>query len=234
LCAFRVKPTTLLEGLPASQQRNFSGRLTFVPAGHEFYGWQDPRVLTRASHFYIDPKGPLLDEELRFAEVDFKPRLFFSDPVLWRISLRLKAEVENGARLAHYGEALGVLLGHELVRLNGAAAQPLARGGLSSWQQKKVTDFIEDNLAEELSLQTLAALVNLSAFHFARAFKQSFGLPPHRYHTVRRMERAKVLLAGRSVTEVGLAVGFAETSSFSAAFRKTAGLSPSEYRRGLT
>ena len=48
-----------------------------------------------------------------------------------------------------------------------------------------------------------------------------------------RIERAKALLVERSVTEVALAVGFAETSSFSATFRKAAGCSPSEYRRGL-
>jgi AraC-like DNA-binding protein len=107
------------------------------------------------------------------------------------------------------------------------------QGGLSSWQQKKLADFIEANLAEDVSLAQMAGLVGLSPYHFARAFKQSFGVPPHRYHVRRRMARAKALLAERSVTEVALAVGFAETSSFSTAFRKTTGLAPSEYRRGL-
>jgi AraC family transcriptional regulator len=110
---------------------------------------------------------------------------------------------------------------------------PLARGGPSGWQQKKVADYIEDHLADALSLQALAALVDLSRYHFARAFKQSFGVSPHRYHVSRRIERAKALRTEGSVTEVVLAVGFAETSSFSAALRKTSGCSPSEYRRGL-
>jgi len=89
--------------------------------------------------------------------------------------------------------------------------------------------------APHLALGTLAELVDLSPYHFARAFKQSFGVPPHRYHVSRRIERAKELLAApsSSVTDVALAVGFAETSSFSAAFRKTTGYAPSEYRRGL-
>ena len=225
---------TSLEGLPKSTLRSFSGKLTFVPAGHEFYGWQQPRLLTRVNFFYIDPRGPLLEEELRFADVDFQPRLFFDDPVLWKIALRLKAEAETGARLPRYGDALGILLGHELVRLNSTPSRGYALGGLSGWQQKKVADFIEDHLADTLSLRALAGLVELSPFHFARAFKQSFGVPPHRYHVSRRMERAKALLGERSVTEVALAVGFAETSSFSAAFRKAAGCSPSEYRRGLS
>jgi AraC family transcriptional regulator len=134
--------------------------------------------------------------------------------------------------LPHYAEALGVLLAHELVRLNGGAMSALARGGLTGLQQKRVTDFIEEHVARDVKLSELAALVELSPYHFARAFKQSFGVPPHRYHTGRRIERAKEMLSTRSVTEVALAVGFAETSSFSAAFRKTTGLTPTEFRRG--
>jgi AraC family transcriptional regulator len=75
----------------------------------------------------------------------------------------------------------------------------------------------------------------LSTFHFCRAFKQSFGVPPHRYHTNRRIEQAKAMLAERkhSVTEVGLTVGFSETSSFTAVFRKITGQTPSRYHRAF-
>ena len=81
----------------------------------------------------------------------------------------------------------------------------------------------------------MTKLVDLSPFYFCRAFKQSFGIPPHRYHVNRRIERAKALLAEResSVTDVALEVGFSETSSFSAAFRHTTGTTPTEYRRTL-
>jgi AraC family transcriptional regulator len=60
-------------------------------------------------------------------------------------------------------------------------------------------------------------------------------MPPHRYHTSLRIERAKTLLAKpfSSVTEVGLTMGFQETSSFSVAFQKTTGLTPTAYRRSL-
>jgi AraC family transcriptional regulator len=131
-------------------------------------------------------------------------------------------------------DSLVTRLGHELVRLKFEAtpAYALGRGGLTGWQQKKLANYIEERLSEELPLSELAAVVGLSRFHFARAFKQSFGLPPHRYHMNRRMERAKTLLAAeRSVTEVAMEVGFAETSSFSAAFRRTMGIAPSAFRR---
>jgi AraC family transcriptional regulator len=73
----------------------------------------------------------------------------------------------------------------------------------------------------------------LSQHHFCRAFKQSFGVPPHRYHVQRRIEQAKLLLTDRaiSITDIGLTVGYSQTSSFSVAFRKLTGWTPTEYRR---
>jgi len=233
----RDEGETSVEGLPPSRLRSISGKMTFVPAGHEFRGWQQPRVRTRVTYFYIDPHGPLFDDSADVASIDFRPRLYFFDPELWQLAIKLKEEATSAdARQPHYAEALGILLGHELIRLNNGPALPrVSRGGLSGWQQKRVADFIEEHLSDDVRLAEMAELVELSPFHFARAFKQSFGVPPHRYHVNRRIERAKTLLArpASSVTEVALAVGFAETSSFSAAFRKTTGSAPSDYRRGL-
>ena len=108
-----------------------------------------------------------------------------------------------------------------------------SRGGLSGWQQKRVVDYIDAHLADALRLAALAQIVGLSPFHFARAFKQSFGVPPHRYHVGRRIARAKVLLDDNihSVTTIARDLGFAETSSFSATFRRVTGTSPMGYRR---
>jgi AraC family transcriptional regulator len=60
-------------------------------------------------------------------------------------------------------------------------------------------------------------------------------VPPHRYHTRLRIERAKTLLAkpASSITEIGSTTGFQETSSFTAVFHKTTGLTPTAYRRSL-
>lgn len=82
---------------------------------------------------------------------------------------------------------LGRVLAHELLRLQQGSAptKQLVRGGLAAWQQRIVTTYIEEHLAEPILLATLAELAGLSTYHFCRAFKQSFGLPPHRYHTSR-------------------------------------------------
>jgi AraC family transcriptional regulator len=113
------------------------------------------------------------------------------------------------------------------------AAPVDSRGGLSGWQQRRLSDYIDAHLGEALRLAALAQLVDLSPFHFARAFKRSFGVPPHRYHVGRRIARAKDLLdnSTNSVTAIARDLGFAETSSFSATFRRVTGTSPIRYRR---
>jgi AraC family transcriptional regulator len=136
-----------------------------------------------------------------------------------------------------YAEALGIALTHELVRINCDAArrEPANRGGLAAWQQKRVAAYIEENFADEIPLATLAELARLSPYHFSRSFKRSFGMPPHRFHASRRIERAKQLLANRElpVTTIALDVGFSETSTFTAAFHRLTGQTPSHYRRNL-
>ena len=234
----RIDGETVVEGLPRSTLRNFTRRLTFVPAGHDFRGSQTPRALTRATYFYIDPRGPLADPSLRFGEIKFKPRLFFYDRGLWETALKLKLLVENpGSMQRQYAEALGVVLTHELVRINSGAArrEPANRGGLAPWQQKRVAAYIEEHVADDIPLATLAELARLSPCHFSRSFKHSFGTPPHRYHASRRIERAKQLLGDpkRSVTAIALEIGFSETSTFTAAFRRLTGQTPSRYRRSL-
>jgi AraC family transcriptional regulator len=181
-------------------------------------------------------QDPLFDLESGIPCPTIGPRLFFFDQAVWDTALKLKAEVGNSDPGSHqYAQALSLVLMHELIRLERAtsgAARPL-RGGLPAWQQKRAVDFIEDHLAEEISLTALAELVDLSLYHFARAFKQSFGAPPHRYHMARRMDRARSLLQrpALSVTQIGIQIGFRETSSFTRAFRKFTGLTPTEYRR---
>jgi AraC family transcriptional regulator len=145
--------------------------------------------------------------------------------------------MEDGSENKRYCEALTVVIAHELMRSQGIirSRSPQARGGLAVWQQHIVVRYIEEHLADTIPLAVLAKLVNLSSYHFCRVFKESFGVPPRRYHSNRRIERARTLLAdpAKSVTETALALGFGQTSSFTAAFRRTTGISPTEWRRGL-
>jgi AraC-like DNA-binding protein len=233
----RVAGETSVEGLPRSTLRDLARKLTFVPAGLAYHEWMEPSLLPRITYFYLDPAVLQLALDVDCEPALRTPRLFFEDTALWETALKLRRlmEAPGGSRL-HF-EALGVILAHELARPHRAPrhAEPRVRGGLAAWQQRTLTEYIESNLAEQVPLAKLAELVRLSPYHFCRAFKQSFGVPPHRYHSGRRIERAKALLAkpDYSVTEIGMAVGFSETSSFTAAFRKATGLTPTAYHRSL-
>jgi AraC family transcriptional regulator len=235
----RSEGFTFVEGLPQSTLRNYRRKLVFVPAGHEYRDWQEPRGLVRATHFYFDPAVLSVGPDAGSGAMSLAPRLFFEDAAIWDIAIKLTSLIEGPqANDRLYREALGTVLAHELVRLDpGASRVGLpARGGLAAWQQRAVVAHIEEHLSEQISLSTLAQLVRLSPYHFCRAFKKSFGIPPHRFHNQRRMEHAKDLLAkpAASVTNVGIAVGFSATSSFTTAFRNTTGLTPTGYQRSIT
>ena len=235
----RREGDTFVEGLPRSTLRDLSRKLTFVPAGHEYHDWQDPRVPMRLAYFYFDPAQLPGQDDPAATATPLAPRLFFEDEALSCTAHKLLALVESPeSNNQPYFEALGIVLAHELVRANGGrrCVKSPARGGLAPWQQRIVIDYIEENVAQQIPLATLASLVRLSPHYFCRAFKQSFHVPPHHYHSSRRIEHAKMLLARPtcSVTEIGLALGYSTTSSFTSAFRKASGRTPTEYRRTLT
>jgi AraC family transcriptional regulator len=226
---------SFVEGLPKSMLRDFKRKLTFVPADHEYYEWQEPRSLARVAYFYFDPAHMPTQPQTRGAAL--AARMFFEDAALSETTGKLIRLIEStGGDNRLYLQALGAVLAHELMRPTEQRNEAPARGGLAGWQQHIVTAYIEEHVADQIPLAALAELIRLSPYYFCRAFKQSFGLPPHRYHTKRRIEHAKALLArpAPSVTEIGMRVGFSDTSSFTTAFRKATGLTPTAYHRSLS
>jgi len=106
------------------------------------------------------------------------------------------------------------------------------KGGLPGYRLKRVLDHIGDNLAKDLSLTQLAAVAGMSPHYFAELFRRSTGHAPHRYVLLQRMERAKLGLRDieRSVTDVGVDIGFQNASHFARMFRKFVGVSPTQFQ----
>jgi AraC family transcriptional regulator len=109
-------------------------------------------------------------------------------------------------------------------------------GGLPACRLRRVMQYIQDNLHQELRLAELSALVHMSPFHFARLFKQSTGASPHRFLIQRRIEHAAALLAAQPspIGEIARSVGFRTPSHFTTTFRRVIGITPTAYRRGGT
>jgi AraC family transcriptional regulator len=98
---------------------------------------------------------------------------------------------------------------------------------------RRVTEHIQQNLDKSLTLAELAAVVCMSRYHFARLFKGSTGVPPHRFVVRQRIAHARGVLATPelSIAEISRLVGFRTASHFTAVFRRVLGITPGAYRK---
>ena len=94
---------------------------------------------------------------------------------------------------------------------------------------------IEAQATEPLDLATLAALANVSKYHFLRTFRRAIGMTPYQCVLAARMRRAASRLAGSSdtVTSIAFENGFGDLSTFNSRFRGIFGVSPTAYRSGF-
>jgi AraC-like DNA-binding protein len=131
-----------------------------------------------------------------------------------------EAVVHSRARISTLGD------------LQMAPAPEPNRGGLPPAVTRRVCDYIEGHLDEKIRLDGLAALAGLSTDHFARAFHQSVGAPPHKYLLTRRLEQVEHMLreTHAPLSEIALATGFSDQSHLARHFRRWAGMSPSQAR----
>jgi AraC-like DNA-binding protein len=131
--------------------------------------------------------------------------------------------------LAFHAHLTGTYAGH---------CRDLSRAarGLAPWQARLVRELIDAHLDGRIAIPVLAAECRLSPGHFARAFLQTFGTPPHRWLLHRRVEHAKVLINQSTLplADVGVACGFATQSHFSRVFTMLTGTTPTNWRRMAT
>ena len=133
--------------------------------------------------------------------------------------------------------ALTQLLALYLVeKYTDAAAEKLDfHGGLPIRQLRRVEDYVRGRLAEEISVEVLSKLVDLSPFHFSRVFKQTTGMTPLQFVTRERITLAQQLIreTSRSLIEIALEIGYTSPSHFAQVFRRVVGVTPTEFRSAL-
>lgn len=105
--------------------------------------------------------------------------------------------------------------------------------GLPGFAQRKLEEFIQDNLSQPIPVEQLAALVGLSPAHFSRAFRETYSFPPHKFLLERRVDMAAELLHSTSlkIEKIALMTGFSSPSHLGIQFKKRMAKSPSQYRR---
>jgi AraC family transcriptional regulator len=121
----------------------------------------------------------------------------------------------------------------ELVcRHDGPYVRPHVAGRMAVCKLRDVIEYMHEHIGDTIQLADLAAVADLSPFHFARSFKSSIGVTPHRYLTEIRLERARLHLAttNRPITVIALSLGFDTHSHFCNVFRANVGESPSSFR----
>ncbi|MEP0924186.1 AraC family transcriptional regulator [Leptolyngbya sp. ST-U4] len=219
---------------------------TALPAGSAFlYGdrefvWHHREKASEYVTLYLDPdylKQTAVENELP-AETQLSHRVIFPDPTITQVAHWFKGELLNeglGGNL--FAQSLKNLLTVHLLRNyceSGMLQKKLVVPGraLDAVKLKQIQDYIEEHLEEDIAIEDMAALVPMSQFHFARAFKAAIGETPHKYLIQRRMERAKVLLTVTqlAIAEIAYRVGFSNQSHFTTHFRKATGVTPKDYR----
>jgi len=177
--------------------------------------------------------------EREVRDVAFLDMLRVDDPILGRLaSLFIQEARKGGLGGRLYVEALRnqtcvhILRHYADVHFSEAQFQ----GGLSPTQCRRLTQYIQDNLNQDITLADLARVAELSVYHFTRKFRSQYGSPPHAYVMRKRIERAMHQLANSTIPLKAVAAnsGFADQSHMTRLFRKLLHATPAEYRKSRT
>jgi AraC family transcriptional regulator len=153
------------------------------------------------------------------------------DPLVYGIGLGFKREIEsNGLYGRLYVDLLTTTLSVHLLHKYSARRTVFKEyvNGLSKYKLRRLIDYIENHMADNLSLAELAGMAGMSQYYFSRLFKQSMGLTPHQYIIQCRVERAKTLLlrGDRSIADIAHTVGFSDQSHLTYHFKRLLGVTP--------
>jgi AraC family transcriptional regulator len=167
-----------------------------------------------------------------------RPAAGISDSVINQIGRSILTELAAETSASRvYVETAAVTLAARLVQKYSEGRADMAQAalghGLDQSPLRRALDYIEDNLSEDITLDSLAEVTGYSVFHFLRKFALAMGVSPGRYISQKRLENAKTDLAAGKLTlvEIALNAQFSSQASFTRAFHRATGMTPMEYRR---
>ncbi|MGE6781836.1 helix-turn-helix domain-containing protein [Ensifer adhaerens] len=203
-----------------------------VPGLRQFGFFDQPSGSIRwlVLQFDVDKLGQQLGAG--FEACDFRPRHMFYDAALYRVARLFEAACsEEDSSETLRDDLLMLSLLTALSRLEKPADdRPY---GLSPTQRRLLVEYMRSRLASNIRLSELCNLVQLSPFHFCRAFKTSLGVSPHVWHTRERVRVAQSMLSDRRMrlADVAHAVGFCDQAHFTKSFRRIVGMPPGAWQR---
>lgn len=203
---------------------NVSNRTRWNAAGGVVLLGLEPTIFTRVAY-----------EVGASDSIELVPHFATSDPLVYRIGLALKTILEShGPASRLYAETMTNALMVHLLQYY-SAQRPTLRdysGGLPKHKLRQVIDYIHAHLSQDLSLEELAAITQITSHYFCELFKQSMNITPHQYVIQCRTERAKELLhQGVSIAEVAKHVGFVDQSHFHRHFKRLVGMTPKTFQQ---
>jgi len=216
--------------------RSVPGSIMIMSAGQEsWWEWTgdicevqlhlDPAALTAAALEVTDKTVHLIDG------------LGIVDHELLGIAQKLSAELLTpglGGRL--FADAMSHWLMITLLRRHSTLrCERFERIDVPPHKIRVAMDYIETNLCDDVTLESIATAAGVSPFRFARGFKRATGRAPHQYVVMRRLEKAKELLRStdRAIGDVARTVGFSTPSHFTSVFRRHCGATPRRFRENL-
>lgn len=221
------------------------GSVCLFPMGHDSQWEIDDHLEFVHLYFSVDAL-----RQLALTALDLDPRrielpdlTYASDQHLVQVLHRevLSLQWHENSDLLALQQSSETMMLHLLKRYVRLGSAPeLFRGGLTRAVRDRVVEYMRCRVEQSISLEELAAVAQLSSFHFNRMFRISMACTPHKYLTKLRVERAQQLLAKPSADEevlplasIALLCGFGNQSHFGRIFRQHVGVTPAMYRKAL-
>ena len=238
ICLYVGKPLTyeqIINGKLRSQTCIY-GDMVIYPAGlTQKLGWNkeaeiieldiEPEFITQACRDLSSPNY-----------IEIVPQYGLRDPLIQQLALTLLSELQHGNLQGDlYTDSLFNTLCLHLLRHYSAFSTTIDErdDGLPSFLLRRLVEYIQANLSQNITLADMALVVNLSISHLTRLFKQSQGKSLHQYVITCRVERAKQLLKHQELTiaEVAIQVGFADQSHLTHHFKRHVGVTPKAFKQ---